>query len=221
MIDTNRKRKGGPQYLAYASGWRAADIGFFMNLSLVVLSPGKSEGQAIPVNMAQFLIGRGPQCNLRPANISISKRHCALLRQRGKIIVRDFASTNGTYVNGKPVKYEVELRDGDLLEMGPLAFSVHMGTGPAIDRPTPLPPTRKSSSSIEEEAAAAMFLEIANEAPEMPLQDSIEGKPVLEVPADFAPDLRPIEEETKRPETRKTSQAADEILNKYLRRPRS
>ena len=65
-----------------------------MKLSLVVLTSGKSEGQEIPVPQAQFVIGRDPKCNLRPASPIISKRHCALLIRNGKVFVRDFDSTN-------------------------------------------------------------------------------------------------------------------------------
>src|SRR5262245_7004161 len=73
--------------------------GRLMKLSLVVMTAGKSQGQAIPVTLAQFVIGRDPQCNLRPASAVISKRHCALLVQDGRVAIRDFNSTNGTFVN--------------------------------------------------------------------------------------------------------------------------
>jgi hypothetical protein len=49
-----------------------------MKLSLVVLTPGKMEGKSIPITLSQFLIGRDPQCHLRPASALVSKRHCAL-----------------------------------------------------------------------------------------------------------------------------------------------
>src|SRR6478672_6378142 len=95
-----------------------------MKLSLVVMTAGKSKGQAIPVNLPQFIIGRDPQCNLRPASAVISKRHCALLMKDGKVSVRDFDSTNGTFVNDKPVKGEVSLSNEDILKIGPLEFKV-------------------------------------------------------------------------------------------------
>ena len=47
-----------------------------MKLSLLVLTPGKMEGKSIPITIPQFVIGRDPQCNLRPASALISKRHC-------------------------------------------------------------------------------------------------------------------------------------------------
>jgi len=95
-----------------------------MKFSLTVLSAGAMQGKSIPVAQSQFLIGRGRECNLRPSNPIISKRHCALITRDNQVFVRDFASTNGTYVNDAEVKDEVELKDGDCLNLGPLAFRV-------------------------------------------------------------------------------------------------
>src|SRR6516162_1872077 len=108
-----------------------------MKLSLVVTSQGKGAGKVIPITLAQFLIGRDPQCQLRPASPVISKRHCAVLVKGGKAFVRDFDSTNGTFVNDQPVKGEVELHNGDRLKVGPLAFLVKMETTTPVNKPTP------------------------------------------------------------------------------------
>src|SRR3954462_10006145 len=97
-----------------------------MKLSLVVMTEGKQRGKVIPVTLAQFLIGRDPQCHLRPASPVISKRHCALLVRDQKAFLRDFDSTNGPFLNDEPVKGEVELHDGDQLKCGPLTFRVQL-----------------------------------------------------------------------------------------------
>src|SRR5262245_57739497 len=106
-----------------------------MKLSLVVLTPGKTEGKILTIPLAQFVIGRDPQCHLRPASPSISKRHCAVIQRDGKVFVHDFDSTNGTLVNDQQIKGEVELHNGDQLKVGPLHFSVKIETSPPINRP--------------------------------------------------------------------------------------
>jgi pSer/pThr/pTyr-binding forkhead associated (FHA) protein len=112
-----------------------------MKLSLEVLTEGKQKGKLLPITLSQFLIGRDAQCHLRPNSPLISKRHCALLQRDGKVFVRDFDSTNGTFVNDQPVKGEVELKHKDLLKIGPIAFNVLLAdTG--VNRPTPPPPTK-------------------------------------------------------------------------------
>ena len=95
-----------------------------MNLSLVVLNAGKAAGKAVPVPVPEFVVGRDADCNLRPASILISKRHCAIVTRGEEALVRDFGSTNGTFVNDKQVQGEAPLHNGDILKIGPLQFRV-------------------------------------------------------------------------------------------------
>src|SRR5687768_8161871 len=123
-----------------------------MKVSLVVMSAGKA-GQAIPVTLSQFIIGRDPQCNLRPASQIISKRHCAIITKAGKVSVRDFESTNGTFVNDTQVKGEVPLNAEDILKVGPLEFRVVIEKTTPVNKPTP-PPTKAVGAGNEEDVAA-------------------------------------------------------------------
>jgi pSer/pThr/pTyr-binding forkhead associated (FHA) protein len=70
-----------------------------MTPTLVVVTPGKQQGQVIPIAGPTFLIGRDPKCQLRPASAQIRTYHCALQVRDGKAFVRDLKSTNGTFVN--------------------------------------------------------------------------------------------------------------------------
>jgi predicted component of type VI protein secretion system len=207
-----------------------------MKLSLVVLTPGKTEGKVIPVTLSQFVIGRDPQCHLRPASAVISKRHCALLVREGKAYVRDFDSTNGTFVNDVPVKGEVELHHDDRLKVGPLLFGVVLESAPAVNRPTPPPPTKRpAEESSDDDSIAAMLLEIQDSnapsseggTPEVP-----EGSTVMDLPVSAGEGGReaakphPLSKgdsskEKAKPATGNTSTAAKAILEKYMRRPRT
>jgi pSer/pThr/pTyr-binding forkhead associated (FHA) protein len=124
-----------------------------MKLHLVVLTAGKTEGKAIPVTLSQFLIGRDPQCHLRPASALISKRHCALLTRGEKVFLRDFDSTNGTLVNDQPVKGEVELHHDDRLKVGPLLFQVRLEASAPVNEPTPIPPTKVPGAAARKPVA--------------------------------------------------------------------
>src|SRR3954452_16629589 len=96
-----------------------------MKLSLVA-TQGKAEGKVIPIALSQFIIGRDPQCHLRPASPMVSKRHCALLVKDGRVFVRDFESSNDSLVNDQPLAGETELHDNDRLKVGPILFVVRM-----------------------------------------------------------------------------------------------
>jgi predicted component of type VI protein secretion system len=97
-----------------------------MRIGLVVLTAGKKKGWAIPIAVAEFLIGRSAGCHLRPKSRIFSDRHCALITRDGRLFVRDLGSANGTYVNQKPVRGELELHDQDRLRVGFLSFAVHI-----------------------------------------------------------------------------------------------
>src|SRR5258707_10088743 len=110
-----------------------------MKLSLVVLSTGKLEGKTIEVKVPQFVIGRDPECQLRPASPMISKRHCALIQKDGKVYLKDFGSTNGSFVNDKKVTNAAEVKNGDKLKIGPLFFEARLEGGADVRQPTPVP----------------------------------------------------------------------------------
>jgi predicted component of type VI protein secretion system len=118
-----------------------------MKLSLVVMTEGANQGKALEIKLSQFVVGRDPQCHLRPASPMISKRHCAVLQREGKAFVRDFDSTNGTFVNNEQVKGETELHNGDQLKIGPLLFTVLLELSTPVNRPTPPPPTRAATQT--------------------------------------------------------------------------
>ena len=127
-----------------------------MKLRLVVAS-GVHEGKGIPIMTPQFVIGRDEQCQLRPASPAISKRHCALMVRSGQVFVRDFGSTNGTFVNGQLVEGEVELFDQDLLKVGPLEFRVGLEVSSVITKPGaggPKPAAAKVAAAKAPAAAA-------------------------------------------------------------------
>ena len=97
-----------------------------MKLSLIVLTHGPKEGQAIPVSGTAFTIGRDQKCRLRPASTLISSHHCVLQKMSNKILVRDLGSSNGTFINDQRVWSIGELRDKDHLRVGPLEFEVKL-----------------------------------------------------------------------------------------------
>jgi pSer/pThr/pTyr-binding forkhead associated (FHA) protein len=85
---------------------------------------GAHAGKLIAVNHDKFLIGRSDECQLRPKSDSISRRHCAIVRKDGKILLMDLKSRNGTIVNDKkldPSRAKI-LKDGDKITVGKLEF---------------------------------------------------------------------------------------------------
>jgi pSer/pThr/pTyr-binding forkhead associated (FHA) protein len=202
-----------------------------MKLRLIVVG-GVHEGKAIPINLPQFVIGRDPQCQLRPASAAISKRHCAIMVRGSQVFVRDFGSTNGTFANGELVQGEVELRNGDKLKVGPLEFTVGLevatapkaaakpaavaeGKSDAVDMsgpPSEGPTSDKIADLLLDDGGAAPAASSLDTAESVP-----EGSTIMELPTG-KPDAKPGQKTVVG--TGNTSSAAAEILKKYQRRPR-
>ena len=98
-----------------------------MDVKLVVLG-GKHPGQEIAVQGPEFLVGRAPECKLRPNSDMVSRRHCMISVAEGRATIRDLGSRNGTLVNDQKITGEHELRTGEKIKIGPLEFEVHLST---------------------------------------------------------------------------------------------
>lgn len=92
----------------------------------LVVHGGKNEGAVIVVNKPQFIIGRLPECNLRIESKALSRRHAQIDVKDGSVTVKDLGSTNGTFVDGKKITEEVELKNGQTLRVGPLETTVQI-----------------------------------------------------------------------------------------------
>src|SRR5262245_24005073 len=110
-----------------------------MKVSLVVMAAGAQAGKVLEIKVPQFLVGRDPECHLRPASPMISKKHCALIQKDGKLYLKDFGSTNGSFVNDQPVKNAVEVKNGDKLKIGPLLFEVRLEASSTVAQPAKPP----------------------------------------------------------------------------------
>ena len=73
--------------------------------------------QEVPVNSKEISIGRSPDNALVIDNPAVSHYHARVFKEEGRIMLEDFGSLNGTFVNGQRVKM-VTLAPGDSLAIG-------------------------------------------------------------------------------------------------------
>lgn len=84
--------------------------------SLFVIQ-GRDQGTRFRLDDATVSLGRGTSNTIQLHDTEISRDHAELYRRGNVFIVRDLNSSNGTFVNGRPVK-EYELASGDQLQLG-------------------------------------------------------------------------------------------------------
>ncbi len=86
-----------------------------MNL---VVELGPEQGRQIPVNKSPVVIGRGQACDITLHDKRASTQHARLAYANGAWTVYDLGSTNGTWVNRKPIKGSYTLHSNDKLGIG-------------------------------------------------------------------------------------------------------
>jgi CheY-like chemotaxis protein len=93
----------------------------------------EGRGGAAPAAAHHFpyVVGRHSDCDFRPDDQMVSRRHCAFTLRDGRVWVEDLGSRNGTRLNGEPLDEALPLEDGDRLELGLLTFRVRLAGEPA------------------------------------------------------------------------------------------
>lgn len=87
----------------------------------IVRTDGRAETIVLePEDEHQFLIGRDRGCHITIADRSVSQRHAMLVfSEKGHWKIKDLGSTNGTFLNGKPIDVNgSELDSGDKISIG-------------------------------------------------------------------------------------------------------
>lgn len=71
----------------------------------------------IPLDKERLTIGRKPNNDIQIDNLAISGQHAVVTTILNDAFLEDRNSTNGTYVNGQPIKKHV-LQSNDVIELG-------------------------------------------------------------------------------------------------------
>jgi hypothetical protein len=85
---------------------------------LVVLDPPGYRGRAFDL-ADELTVGRAVGCGVAlPDDTFVSTLHARVFRRDGSLFVEDLGSTNGTFINDRPVTTTVPIRLGDRLQVG-------------------------------------------------------------------------------------------------------
>ena len=69
------------------------------------------------------LLGRGDEADIRLEDTFASSQHARLLPQGDVMVLEDLGSTNGTYLNGEPLRGPQPLHVGDSIRIGDSEFT--------------------------------------------------------------------------------------------------
>ncbi|MFM9115917.1 MAG: FHA domain-containing protein, partial [Planctomycetota bacterium] len=113
-----------------------------MKVKLVVVG-GTTKNQEVRPRLPAT-IGRGRECSVQLPHPLVSRTHCELYEESGRVYVRDLSALNGTFVDGQKVAC-APLVSGSMLIVGPITFRVELEAAEAVPAPADLVPSPVSS----------------------------------------------------------------------------
>ncbi len=93
---------------------------------LVVIN-GVDLGKKYNLSQDSTVVGRSSKVDIQIDEDAISRNHAVIENDGEEILIRDLKSTNGTYVNDRPIE-ERTLRDGDQVKIGRTIFKFLSGS---------------------------------------------------------------------------------------------
>lgn len=84
---------------------------------LVLAGPDEGRSFEIP-SSGNLLVGRSRATDTRLIDPHVERVHCQIQVEGGEVLVNDFDSAGGTFINGKRVSGKQKLQTGDLLRIG-------------------------------------------------------------------------------------------------------
>ncbi|MFO0926347.1 MAG: FHA domain-containing protein [Gemmataceae bacterium] len=103
-----------------------------MNVQLCV-AQGRPSGKVLVFGPGEYFLGRGPECHIRFNSDWVSRQHCLLCVSPSAATLTDLGSRNGTLVNGRLLVAELPLVEGDMIQLGPVLFAVHLDPGAPVE----------------------------------------------------------------------------------------
>jgi hypothetical protein len=112
-------------------------------MARLLIKTGGLENQTLELRFGTNRVGRGPDCDFPIDHPTVSSNHCELVLSSEGVMLRDCDSTNGTFVNGDPVK-EAWLLPGQTVSLGNVELfieSTEVNVAiPKYERERPKPP---------------------------------------------------------------------------------
>ena len=156
----------------------------------LIIEDDEGRKTVVPFVRDEITIGRQEGNTIRLTERNVSRRHARLMRNNGHVLIEDLGSYNGIRINGDRISGQVQVADGDLIQIGDydLALQAEEGAAKAAAPTVPLD-TTATTRKLPAESSATMpalpAIEPPQEAADEDVRDADEG----EVGSDTPPSL--------------------------------
>jgi len=89
----------------------------------MVIITGPSSGKKIPLLPMTMSIGREHDNNIELKDPDVGRYHSRILYDRGRFVLEDLESSNGTWLNGEKIS-EAALKNGDRIKIGGIELAI-------------------------------------------------------------------------------------------------
>lgn len=89
-----------------------------LSIARLTIKTGTDSGKVVELTQKELVIGRSAPAGLIIIHSEVSRRHARLVYQQGNYILEDLGSTNGTFINGQPVRGPQVLTNGAEIQLG-------------------------------------------------------------------------------------------------------
>lgn len=84
----------------------------------LIIEDDEGKTTVVPLNRDDVTIGRMEGNTIRLMERNVSRRHARLSRTNGAVFIDDLNSFNGVKINGERIDRRIEIKEGDLVEIG-------------------------------------------------------------------------------------------------------
>jgi DNA segregation ATPase FtsK/SpoIIIE, S-DNA-T family len=123
LIDLTGVRDGSVVSLSAAYGTATAPTDPSAQLHLAVVN-GWEAGTIVPLQAGTTRVGRFPDCEVVLVDPAVSGQHLAIHVGGGEVVVEDIGSSNGTTLDGAPLKGRTSLVPGQRVRVGDTILEV-------------------------------------------------------------------------------------------------
>lgn len=96
---------------------RAQDLGQ-ATLMRIALDVVEHSGTRRFEGVCPVVVGRSSECDLLVLDPEVSRKHARFDAQNGVVYVSDVGSSNGTFLNERRLDEAIEVRSGDIIDVG-------------------------------------------------------------------------------------------------------
>jgi ABC transport system ATP-binding/permease protein len=119
----------------------------------LIIEDDEGRKTVVPFVRDEITIGRQEGNTIRLTERNVSRRHARLMRNNGHVLIEDLGSYNGIRINGDRISGQVQVADGDLIQIGDYDLALQAEEGKAAPPTVPLEPPAAQTRKLPDPSA--------------------------------------------------------------------